>query len=775
MLACRCLAVVSALVCLIGADDVSAQEMPGAIVYQKKCASCHGKNGEGAKEFPQPLVGKRTLMQLSSYIAKNMPDDAPGTCTGEEAEKVAAYIFDAFYSPAAQARNKTPRLELARLTVSEYRYALADLIGTFGKNGQPAKDAKDEHGLRGEYFNIGPKRKRTLAFTRVDPHVRVDLGDDKEKLNSPELAANWQGSVIAPDTGLYEFIVKTEHSTKLFVNNVKQPLIDASVKSASETEFRGSIHLLAGRAYPLRLEFSLTSLGVLKEKKDKLPPPKATIALEWKPPHGTADLIPQRFLRPTDSATAFAPAVPLPPDDRSAGYERGTAVSKAWVLATTDGAIEAATYLVANLAELTGIRNDAANRPARLKDFCLKFAEKAFRKPLTPEQKKLYVDRQFEVAKDPAAAVMRVALLVLQSPRFLYRELGAAEGETDGYDVASRLSFGLWDTLPDQQLLQAAAASKLKTRADIVREVERMMNDRRAQTKLRAFLLQWLKLDQTSELPKDHKLFPDFSAAVVSDLRTSLELFLEETISDPASDYRQFFLAEHLYLNGRLSKLYGAELPGDADFQKVVLKNGERAGVLTHPYLMANFSYTATSSPIHRGVFLARNILGVSLRPPPDAFTPLPAELHPKLNTRERITLQTSPNNCMTCHGVINPLGFTLERYDAIGRFRETENEKQIDATGTFVTRGGSIEKFNGAKDLAKFVVSSEEAQEAFVARLFHHLVRQPILAYGPDKLTELQRFFADNRYNVRDLAMEITVQSALPDRPKQPSNPGKK
>src|SRR5207237_701003 len=101
----------------------------------------------------------------------------------------------------------------------------------------------------------------------------------------------------------------------------------------------------------------------------------------------------------SDAATAFVPSIAMPPDDRSAGYERGTAVSKAWVQATTDGAIETANYLAANLAELTGVKSDAPERKKLLQDYCVKFAERAFRRPLTPEQKTLYVDRQFEAAK----------------------------------------------------------------------------------------------------------------------------------------------------------------------------------------------------------------------------------------------------------------------------------------------------------------------------------------------------------------------------------------
>jgi hypothetical protein len=787
----RLAAVVAGVAMFFAPAGLLADDPAGAAIYQQKCARCHGKAGEGAKEHPQPLVGNRSLAQLTKYISKSMPEDAPGTVVGPDAEKVAGYIFHAFYSPAAQAKIKAPRVELSRLTVNEYRNAVADVIGSFrtappaGKGGKQRGDAKsddtkgntakdsprDENrpaaGLRGDYFN-SVKRARTLAFSRVDPVVKVNFGDaapEYEKLKTEELAVNWTGSVLPTETGLYDFIVHTEHSMKLFVNDLRKPLIDASVKSGSDTEFKAPIYLLAGRAYPLRLEFNRGAVGVRKDDQDKKKQVKTTVALEWKPPHRAAGLIPERQLMPKESETSFALAIAVPPDDKSAGYERGNAVSKAWVQATTDGAIEAANFVTANLSELSGVSAQADGRKAKLQEYCVKFVERAFRRPLTEEQKRLYVERQFSATDDPEIAVRRVVLLTLQSPRFLYRE---PSGAADAFDVASRLSFALWDTLPDQELIKAAAAGRLATRDDVVREAERMLADRRARGKINGFFQQWLKVDQLADLPKDAKDFPSFNAVVVADLHTSLELFLEDVVWSEASDFRQLLLADDLYLNGRLSALYGGDLPADAPFQKVALKSGDRAGVLTHPLLMANFSYTSTSSPIHRGVFLARNILGVALRQPPDAFTPLPPELHPNLTTRERIALQTSPRDCRSCHGIVNPLGFTLERYDAIGRLRDEEKGKPIDSTGGFTTRSGDLVKFRGASDLAKFVAGSDEAHEAFVARLFHHLVKQPVLAYGPEKLNELRRSFAENEFNIRRLVVEIVVQTALPGCGKQ-------
>ena len=119
---------------------------------------------------------------------------------------------------------------------------------------------------------------------------------------------------------------------------------------------------------------------------------------------------------------------------------------------------------------------------------------------------------------------------------------------------------------------------------------------------------------------------------------------------------------------------------------------------MTHPYLMASFAYTANSSPIHRGVFIARSVLGRVLRPPPEAVAPLAPDLHPDLTTRQRVTLQTKPESCQSCHGMINPLGFTLEHFDAVGRYRKDEKGRPIDATGSYETRTGEMVKFEGVR-----------------------------------------------------------------------------
>jgi cytochrome c553 len=742
------------------AADVRAGEQ----IYRQQCAACHGAAGEGSDEYPHQLAGDRSVSNLARLIARTMPKDAPKKCSAEDAEKVAAYIYDAFYSKAARARNKPARIELSRLTIRQYRNAVADLVGTFRTAGR----WDSQRGLQGEYFKGRRFRGGERVLERRDSEICFDFataGPVADKFDPNEFSIRWAGSVLAPDTGTYEFLIRTEHAARLWVNDVNRPLIDAWVKSGNDTEYRASLYLLAGRAYPLRLEFSKAKQGVDDSKKNKGKPPpeiKASIALLWKLPQRAAEVIPERNLTPQRFPETFVLTTPFPPDDRSVGWERATTISKAWDQATTEAALETAGYVAGRLRELAGVADDASDREPRLRNFCRRFAERAFRRPLTPEQELLYVARQFDAARDLETAVKRSVLLVLKSPRFLYPDIG---GGRDPYDVASRLAFGLWDSLPDAELLQAAAAGRLGTREEVARQTERMLPDLRTRSKLHEFFLQWLKVEQVPDVSKDPKQFPGFTAEIASDLRSSLELFLDDVLWNEGSDFRELLLADYLYLNGRLAQFYEAGLSPDAPFQKVALEPGERAGVLSHPYLTATFAYTAETSPIHRGVFLARSVLGRALRPPPEAFTPLEAKLHPQLTTRERVALQTKPQACVSCHAMINPLGFTLEHFDAVGRYRDTEKGRPIDATGTYQTRTGEMVKFSGVRDLATFLAGSAETHDAFVEQLFHYLIKQPVRAYGPRQLEDLRRAFAGNGFNICKLVVEIVATSALTPR----------
>jgi hypothetical protein len=154
-------------------------------------------------------------------------------------------------------------------------------------------------------------------------------------------------------------------------------------------------------------------------------------------------------------------------------------------------------------------------------------------------------------------------------------------------------------------------------------------------------------------------------------------------------------------------------------------------------------------------------MLGRTLRPPQEAFTPLSPDLHPDMTTRERVELQTSPQSCQVCHYKINGLGFALENYDAVGRFREREGDKSIDPQGHYTTRDGTAVSFGGPVELAQFLASSDDAHRALVNRAFQHFVKQPIAAYGPEQLKTLTSRFRSDNYQLRKLLVEIAVIAA--------------
>ena len=754
-----CLATIAA------AADSSALKTRGAEIYQAQCASCHGRQGEGvAGKYDEPLTGDRSLESLTRKIDRTMPEEDPELCQGEDARAVSLYIYDAFYSPAAQARLSPPERDLTRLTTPQFRSSVADLIGHFRSGSD--RDWGSDRGLRHLYRSpeIMPEEERLKLKTNAEPRkktVRVEgrldqvnlawgeASPEPEKLDPLEFDVRIEGSVIAPETGHYEFIVRSENGFRLWVNNTEKTLIDAWVSSGPEVrEERASLYLLGGRAYSIVLEHFK-----FREKS-------ASLQLLWKPPHGVEEIIPKRQLSPSRMREVMIVATAFPADDRSLGYERGSGVSPEWDQAVTQAAIAVGEQVVAKIDELAGTKPEAQDRLEKLKAFALEFVTVAFRRPLDKATRDL-VTSQFGVAKTPELAVKRVVLYTLKSPRFLYPALAENAGPPDDHTIAARLALTLWDSLPDRRLRQAAAEKRLHEPSDVRRAAERLVTDPRARAKMDGFFHHWLELDHAEQTSKDPKAFPDFDQNALADLRTSLRLFIDEIVWSDTSDYRQLLQSNHLHLNQRLAKLYGKEVEG-SDFQRVSFDPKQRAGIVTHPYLLSAFATARATSPIHRGVFLTRNIVGMSLKSPPIAVAFEESHFKPGLTMREKVTELTRDTTCMSCHSVINPLGFSLENFDAIGRWRTKEANKPIDPVSELPLEDDRTIRLTGPRDIVNHVVKNPDGHRAFIRHLWHHLVKQPAAAYGQDTLERLQRSFAANECHIQKLLAEIASLSAL-------------
>ena len=785
----------AALVAIAGAlAAVSCRVAPtptvasGEHIYRQTCADCHGTRGEGvADKYKEALVGDWSLPRLARYIEKNMPDDHPGTLAPRESEAVAAYVYESFYSPAAQARLHPARIELAHLTNRQYAETVADLFRSLAPHPAAEPLSSDAPpGLTATYFSVAQRGRfdpAKVAHRGTDAAVDFvfpENGELRTRLSLPPLdrpatpnsrepagfSAQWRGTVFADETGDHEFIIRTPNSVRVWINAEPdlrsgiEPTLDVNVSTPKNPDHRVTLRLLGGRTYPIAIDW-----WALPEKTGS--PAVPAIALRWKPPHGSERPIPARNLSTGKAAPTFVVATRFPADDSSQGYERSVSVSKAWDEATTGAAFEITHHVLKRVDRLAGTRPDDPARAQKLAAFAEKFAAAAFRRPLTPEETQRNVTDVMRTAPDAETGVRRVALLALKSPHFLYTELPARE--SDATRTATRLALALWDSAPDAELARAAAAGRLRTREEVSAHAARLLADPRARAKVREFFQHWLQLRYLEDLGKDARLFPDFTPDIIDDLRASLGVFVDTVVWSERSDYRELLRADYLYANERLATFYSLPTPASApaanpgDFIRVPAPAGQRSGVLTHPYLLAALSYKSTSSPIHRGVFLTRSIVGRALKPPLEAQTFDDTTFAHGMTMREKVEKLTRSENCQGCHAVINPLGFSLEHFDAVGRYRTEDAGRAIDAASDY----GADElakpvRLASARDVADFALANAHANEAFIEQLFHHLVKQSPRAYGPPTLARLRDSFIASGYHLRTLMADIATLAAL-------------
>ena len=736
---------------LFGAPGKRSGDDQGKRIYQKQCAHCHGMQGEGVVGVNEnPLYGNKQLPELIQVIVETMPEDKPNTCKGENAVAVGRYIFETFYTPEARASQKPPRIELARLTNRQYKQTISDLFTAF--LGKPPLN--EERGIHATYYDTRGFGKQVgqevvdsidFDFDRTLPHEKISKKE--------EFSIRWQGAVIAEESGIYEFIVKSPNSIRLYINDRETRLVDKYVATKdSEAEHSGTIYLQGGLPYFFQLETF------------RFKDPAASMSLMWVPPGGTRQIIPKRNLYPTTIGTGILVQTPFPPDDSASGYERGIAVSAEWDQATTNAAIEVAEQVLPLMDQMARTKSGDVDRHDKLQTFCHALVEYAFRRPLTDDQKSIYVDSFFLDDLELSDSVKRVIISTLKSPLFLYPELSRNPEDpvVDSYLVAGRLALALWDSVPDTALRNAAGRGDLLDPIKVQQQIKRMLNNSRAKSKLDYFLLHWLQLNEKGEFSKDDEHYANFTDTIKADLRLSLRLFFQDVVWSDDSDFRQLFRSPTIPMNHNLAQFYGIEAFEGNEFQPGSVSEHAVSGILTHPYMLSMLAYRDNSSPIHRGVFITRRLLGRSLKEPPQATELGSAEFPDGLTIREKVTQLTEPTTCAGCHNIINPLGFSLENFDAIGRYRNQEVGKAINAVANYTTVVGEKVELSGASGLAELITISPQAHGAFVDHLFHQAMKQPINAYGDSLRKQLIEQFQVSEFNIQQLLTNIVKAAVL-------------
>jgi len=396
------------------------------------------------------------------------------------------------------------------------------------------------------------------------------------------------------------------------------------------------------------------------------------------------------------------------------------------------------------------------------------FGQRAYRRPLTSEEADRYVELYSVFAEKGYPDALRIITqTMLQSPSFLYRvELmptaatGGAIEPLDGYELASRLSFFLLSTTPDDALLEAAASGELVQPDELMAEADRLLADDRFSDTLASFHLQWLDPTHLENLSKDQELFPAFTEELGAAMRQETLRFVDYVIRDGDATLSTLLTAPYAFPSGPLLEVYGlSEDEVSADGPTMV---EHRAGLLTQPAFLAAHSHYNQTSPVQRGKVIIRNVLCQVLPDPPPNVNATPPDPSPDATTRERLAEHQSSTSCGGCHKRIDGIGLGFENYDAIGAYRTMESGKTIDATGTIIGTPDQDGDFDGALALAERLASSSETEHCMTTQWLRFALGRPETAADKCTINGLNASFVASGGDIRALLREIVASDAF-------------
>ncbi|MFN5742762.1 MAG: DUF1592 domain-containing protein [Planctomyces sp.] len=361
----------------------------------------------------------------------------------------------------------------------------------------------------------------------------------------------------------------------------------------------------------------------------------------------------------------------------------------------------------------TAASADAAGVQSAVQQLIAGFARRAWRRPPT-EEEVTRLQQLFAASLPRLSSVLESVRqplkAVLVSPHFLF----VVETEPDetgvlpltGHQLATRLALFLWSSVPDEELLAAADAGVLADDRQYRQQIRRMLADPKSAGLGENFGLQWLGLRNFGGVVPDAKVYPQYSELLAGDLREEAVQFVSGVFREnrPLTD---LLAADYVVVNGRLAEHYGLSLPADADWQRVVVADGRRGGAATLGAVLTAASYPRRTSPVLRGRWILDELLGTPVPPPPPGVPPLDQSVAESgsQTLRQRLELHRQKPECASCHDRMDPLGFGLENFDGIGRWRESDAGQSIDAAG----RLPSGEQFAGPAELKAVLLGRKD------------------------------------------------------------------
>jgi hypothetical protein len=350
-------------------------------------------------------------------------------------------------------------------------------------------------------------------------------------------------------------------------------------------------------------------------------------------------------------------------------------------------------------------------------------------------------------------------IALLMAPDFLYR----AELSEDAIDLASRLSFFLWDGPPDEALLAAALSGALDDRAGLRSEVQRLLADPRARRGVRAFLADWLQLRYLDDLVRDTELFPSFSPDLGRSAREEVLRTGEHLVFDESTAFTRWMTSRETFVNRRLAALYGVPFPvkeaPHSEFARIVLPaDGARVGLLGTAAVLAMNAHPTSTSPTLRGKYLSQTFVCRMIpEPPVELNTGIPEPAEGVVTLRQRVVAHLENEGCSSCHKLTDPQGLGLEAFDAIGRFRTHDGGLPIDASGEW---NGA--HFKDARALAELMQHDERLPRCITKRLYRYALGHVDTADEKSEVDRLAKVFADSDYRLLALLEAIATSEAF-------------
>ena len=764
---------------LAAADEFDTALKP---FLAEHCLRCHGeKKQKGdlrldtlSRDFAAPLAAAHWADALERISAGEMPPEDEPQPAAAEAARTAEWIAARLKDGETTRLGKRERVSLHKLTREEYANTIRDLVGV-------NFDATDPTGL--------PEDPEWHGFERIGSVLSVSPAHVEKYFAAAEAVLNEAlpaspVKALAVHRGPFDlrYHGQREKAEKLgLAEGARVELwphdgLDVGTGFPAAGDYRMRVKLSGmkppkGRAP--HLSVYAKGLDRMLFERDVVAPEEQPETLEFAfhVPAGNHDL----------RLTCEAPGPSNLP--RHGRYDAGrfftTIAASAtgrqpwqWKLSDEDG-VPLRPFLIVDSVEIDGPLPSAPAQNlippgtqdlTQSREILTRFAERAFRRPLRPaelERLEKLVESERQSGEKWESAVKSALTAILCAKDFLYLVEGSAEqsgAQLNDWELAARLSYFLWSTMPDEPLFALARAGRLHEPAVLRGEVARMLRDAKAERFSTGFPRQWLQLKRVGMFPPDKKLYPDYDAHLEKSMIAEGTEFFREVLGKNLS-LREFLDSDWTMLNARLAEHYAMPGPTGDGFQRVALRaEDHRGGLLTQAGVLSLTSDGQRHRPVHRGKWILETIFNKPPPPPPANVKPIeptPAG-QPKATLRMKLDAHKSDANCAACHRKIDPLGLAFDHFDAIGRWRTEEVVRGGDGANPPVDASGVLpdgRAFSDDAALRRLLVSdTDKFASAFVEKLATYALRRAMTIDDRRALTDIAAQAKQTDYRLRDV-----------------------